>query len=205
MYMNFVFDATLNDNKWVNVLQGHFLNLLKIIANLTKIDILHNWPCICTNGLNMKHSFCNYSPGDGLVRTVLIDGFLPIIGRRRWRHTLLWEKSHPCCCNVFLFIKYICNKICRWATTYGDTNTHSIKILSGGLAHGEVLLRIEANVSGDFMVPLRYFTRFCWTPWQTYEILKCRSLFNQCIMHPITIPMIFISGEYPGTSTGRKS
>ena len=44
MYMNCVFDANLNDNKWVYVLQGHFLDWMKIIANLTKIDSLHNWP-----------------------------------------------------------------------------------------------------------------------------------------------------------------
>ena len=46
MYMNCVFDANLNGNKWLHVLQGHFLNRLKIIANLTKIDILHSWPWI---------------------------------------------------------------------------------------------------------------------------------------------------------------
>ena len=48
MYMNCVFDANLNDNKWVYVLQGRFLNWMKIIANLTKIDSLHSWPQICT-------------------------------------------------------------------------------------------------------------------------------------------------------------
>ena len=44
MYMNCVFDANLNDNKWVYVLQGHFLNWMKIIVNITKIDSLHSWP-----------------------------------------------------------------------------------------------------------------------------------------------------------------
>ena len=44
MYMNCVFEANLNDNEWVYVLQGHVLNWLKIIANLTKIDSLHSWP-----------------------------------------------------------------------------------------------------------------------------------------------------------------
>ena len=44
MYMNGVFDAHLNDNKLVHVLQGHFLNWMKIIANLTKIDSLHSLP-----------------------------------------------------------------------------------------------------------------------------------------------------------------
>ena len=44
MFMNCVFDANLNDNKWLYILQGHFLKRLKIIANLTKIDILHSWP-----------------------------------------------------------------------------------------------------------------------------------------------------------------
>ena len=59
MYMNCVFDANLKDNKWLYILQGHFLKGLKIIANLTKIDISHSWPWIFMNGLNMKHSFCN--------------------------------------------------------------------------------------------------------------------------------------------------
>ena len=47
MYTNCVFDAKLNNNKWVYILQGHFLNWLKTIANLTKIDILRSWPWIC--------------------------------------------------------------------------------------------------------------------------------------------------------------
>ena len=57
--MNCVFDANLKDNKWLYILLGHVLKWLKIIANLTKIDILHSWPWIFTNGLNMKHSFRN--------------------------------------------------------------------------------------------------------------------------------------------------
>ena len=73
---------------------GHFWKRLKIIASFTKIDILHSWPLIFMNGLNMKHSFCNYSLGDGLVRTLLTDMFLTIIWRRRWRHTWLLKKSH---------------------------------------------------------------------------------------------------------------
>ena len=32
MYMNCAFDATLRDRKWLYILQGHFLNRLKIIA-----------------------------------------------------------------------------------------------------------------------------------------------------------------------------
>ena len=40
-------------------LQGHFLNRLKIIANFTKIDILHSWPWIFLNGLCMKYSSWN--------------------------------------------------------------------------------------------------------------------------------------------------
>ena len=43
MYMNCVFDANLKDNKWLYISQGNFLQRLKIIANLTKIDILHSW------------------------------------------------------------------------------------------------------------------------------------------------------------------
>ena len=79
MYMNCVFDANLKDNKWLYISQGHFLKRLKIISNLTKIDILKTWPWIFMNCLNMKHSFCNYSLGDGLVTTVLTDMFLAII------------------------------------------------------------------------------------------------------------------------------
>ena len=79
MYMNGVFDANLKDNKWLFILQGRFLKRLKTIANLTKIDILHSWPWLFMNGLNMKHSLCNWSLGDGLVRPVLIDTFLTII------------------------------------------------------------------------------------------------------------------------------
>ena len=41
----------------------------------------------------------------------------------------------------------ICNMFCRWAARYDDTNTHSIKMLLGGLVHGEVLPRDEANLS----------------------------------------------------------
>ena len=89
MYMNYVFDANLKDNKWLYILQGPFFKRLEIIANLTKIDILHSWPWIFMNSLNMKHSFHNKSLGDGLVRTVLIDMLLAIIWRRRWRHTWL--------------------------------------------------------------------------------------------------------------------
>ena len=48
----------------------------------------------------------------------------------------------------FLCIKCICNRFCRWVARYDDTNTHSIKILLGGLVHGEVLPRDEANLSG---------------------------------------------------------
>ena len=44
---------------------------------------------------------------------------------------------------------------------YDNTNTYSIKILLGGLAHGEVLPPDYANVGGDFTVPLRYFTQSC--------------------------------------------
>ena len=47
----------------------------------------------------------------------------------------------------FLCIKCICNMFCRWAARYDDTNTHSIKMLLGGLVHGEVLPRDEANLS----------------------------------------------------------
>ena len=59
MYINCEFDANIKDNKWLYFLQGHFLKRLKIIENLTKIDILHSWPWIFMNGLNMRHSFCN--------------------------------------------------------------------------------------------------------------------------------------------------
>ena len=79
MYMNCVFDANRKGNKWLYNLQGHFLKRLKIIVNLTKIDISHNWPRNFMNGLNMKHSFYNKSLCDGLLRTVLIGMFLTII------------------------------------------------------------------------------------------------------------------------------
>ena len=55
--MNSVFDANPKENKWLYILQGHFLKQLKIIANLTKIDILHSWSQIFLNGMNIKHSF----------------------------------------------------------------------------------------------------------------------------------------------------
>ena len=74
-----------------------------------------------------------------------------------------------------------------------------------GLAHGEVLPPDEANVSEDFTVFLRYFTQSCWAQWQSYETLKGHSLLNLCIMHPITIPIIFISTEYPGNGPGENS
>ena len=77
--MNCLFDANLKDNKWLYILQGHFLKRLKIIANLSKIDILPSWPWIFMNGLNMKHYFCNKNLGDGLVRTALVEMFLTII------------------------------------------------------------------------------------------------------------------------------
>ena len=35
-----VFDGNFKDNKWLYILQGHFLNRLKIIANFAKIAIL---------------------------------------------------------------------------------------------------------------------------------------------------------------------
>ena len=63
-----------------------------------------------------------------------------------------------------------------------------------GLAHAEVLPLDEANVSEDFTVPLRYFTQSCWAESQSYETLKGRYLLD----HSITIPIIFISTEYPG-------
>ena len=98
----------------------------------------------------------------------------------------------------------ICNRLYRWAARYDNTNTHSINILLCGHAHGEVLPPDEANVSEDFTVPLRYFTQSCWAQWQSYETLKGRFLLNLCIMHPITIPIIFISTEYPGNRPGWK-
>ena len=101
----------------------------------------------------------------------------------------------------FLCIKYICNRLYRWTARYDNTNTHFIKILSCGLAHGEVLPPDEANVSEDCTVPLRYFTQSCWAQWQSYGTLKGCSLLNLCIMHPITILIIFISTEYPGNSS----
>ena len=51
---------------------------------------------------------------------------------------------------------------------------------------------------------MRYFTQSCWAQWQSYETLKIHSFFNLCIMHPITIPIIFISTEYPGNSPSWK-
>ena len=87
---------------------------------------------------------------------------------------------------------------------YDNRNTHSINILLGGHVHGEVLPHDEVNVRGGFTVPLRYLTQSCWPLWQSYETLKCRSLLNLCMMHPITIPIIFIPREYPGNSSGWK-
>ena len=101
-------------------------------------------------------------------------------------------------------MKCICNRLYRWTARYDNTNTHSIKILLWGLAHGEVLPLDEANVSEDFTVSLRYFTQSCWAQWQSYEKLKSRSLINLCIMHLITIPIIFISTVYPGNRPGWK-
>ena len=98
----------------------------------------------------------------------------------------------------------ICNRFCRWAARYDNTNTHSIKILLCGLAHGEVLPPDEANVSEDFTVSLRYFTQSCWAQSQSNETLKGRPLLNLCIMHPITILIFFISTEYPGNRPGWK-
>ena len=60
------------------------------------------------------------------------------------------------------------------------------------------------NVREDFTVPLRYFTQSCWAQWQSYETLKGHPLLHLCIMHPITILIIFISTEYPGYSSGWK-
>ena len=88
----------------------------------------------------------------------------------------------------------------RWAARYDNTNTHSIKILLCGLAHGEVLPPDEANVSENFTVTLCYFTQSCWAQWQSCETLKGRSLLKLCIIHLITILIIFISTEYPGNS-----
>ena len=100
--------------------------------------------------------------------------------------------------------KCICNRLYRWAARYDNTNTHSIKILWCGHAHGEALPPNEANVSEDFTVPLRYFIQSCWAQWQSYETLKGRSLLNLYMMHPIIILIIFISTEYPGNSPGWK-
>ena len=63
--MNYVFDANLKDDKWLYILQGHFLKRLKIIANLSKINILHSWPWIFMNDLNIEYNFYNQSLGDG--------------------------------------------------------------------------------------------------------------------------------------------
>ena len=79
-----------------------------------------------------------------------------------------------------------------------------MKILLCGHAHGKVLPPDEANVSQDFTVHLRYFTQSCWTQWQSYETPQSRSLLNLCIIHPITIPIIFISTEYAANSPGWK-
>ena len=112
--------------------------------------------------------------------------------------------------NVMTLLSWNLENVMRFifsgtGSRYDDTNTHSIKILSGGLVHGEVLPRDEANVSGDFRVPFRYFTQSCWTQWQSYETLKCRSLLNLCMMHPITITMIFISGQQASIPIGNSS
>ena len=121
-------------------------------------------------------------------------------------YVVVRKKSLTMFSRYFLCIRYICNRLYRWVARYIDTNTHSIKMLLCGLAHGEVLPPNEANVGGDFTVPLRYFTQSCWTQWQSYETLKSRSRLNLCTIHPITIPIIFISREYPGkTPVGNSS
>ena len=104
----------------------------------------------------------------------------------------------------FLCTKCICNSINRWAARYDNTNTHPIKSLLCGLAHGEVLPPDESDVSQDFTVPLRHFPQSCWAQWQSYETLKARSLPNLYIMRPITIPIILISTEYSGNSPAWK-
>ena len=100
----------------------------------------------------------------------------------------------------FQCTKCIHNSLNRWAARYDNSNTHPIKVLLCGLAHGEVL----PPMSQDFTVPLRHFPQSCWAQWQSYEILKAHSLPDLCIMRPITIPIILISTEYPGNSPGWK-
>ena len=76
--------------------------------------------------------------------------------------------------------------------------------VSARVGNSSYQVRKPVILSGDFTVPLRYFTQSCWIRWQSYETLKGRPLLNLCTMHPITIPIIFISGEYPGISPGWK-
>ena len=101
-------------------------------------------------------------------------------------YLLLRKKVTHDVLTIFSMHKNIYNRLYRWAARYDSTNTHSIKIVLGRLAHGKFLPSDEASGSGDFTVSSTYFTQFDWAQWQNYEKRKGRQFLSLCMVPPIT-------------------